>query len=285
MPTIATSQLPPPESWDEFENICADLFSLEWHDPNVVRHGRQGQAQHGVDIYGRSGRRRYEGVQCKRKSVWPPTALTKAEITKEVNKAKRFSPPLTRFTIATIANDDVALQALARTITARHEKKNLFSVHVLGWQELSRRIKSHDALIEKYYGYTGFSAVKRDIQDVPQRTADLLIDRLQSAGTELGAPLPPAIAAKAPIDAITPALSEALQRDFARQYKLVMQRSLFPELAKIDLFRQLALRAEEAKLAQFAPDLCRTIYLRASRSCAVRKDPSLPRAGAPLSRF
>lgn len=53
MPIIATSQLLPPESWEEFEDICADLFMLEWGDPAAVRHGRKGQRQHGVDIYGR----------------------------------------------------------------------------------------------------------------------------------------------------------------------------------------------------------------------------------------
>ena len=271
MPTIATSQLLPPESWEEFENICADLFSLEWGDPSVVRHGRHGQRQQGVDIYGRPAKGRYEGVQCKGKSVWPPTALTVNEVSKEVRKAKKFSPRLSKFIIATIANDDAALQAHARAISDRHEKRNFFSVHVFGWQELSRRIKSHDALIQKYFGYTGFSSIKKDIQDLPQRTAELILDDLRTTRVAPEAP-PPAVASEKPIDVLAPALADALQRDFARQYASAMQRSYFPELAKIDLFRQLANQAEESRLAVYAPDLCRTIYLRASRSCAVRKD-------------
>jgi hypothetical protein len=271
MPIIATSQLLPPESWEEFEDICADLFMLEWGDPAAVRHGRKGQRQHGVDIYGHPTTGGHEGVQCKGKSVWPPAPLTAAEITKEVNKAKKFSPPLTRFTLVTTANDDASLQAHARDITERHAKLKLFSVHVLGWQELTRRIKSHDTLIEKYYGYTGLSKVRAAIEDLPQRTAALVVDTLRT--TKL-APPPSSVpsATKQAVDALAPALADALRRDFARQYASALQRMFFPEIASVDLFRQLADRAEESNLARYAPDLCRSIYLRASRSCALRKD-------------
>ena len=46
-------QLRPPPSWDKFEEIRADLFSRIWDDPQVVRYGTRGQAQNGVDIYGK----------------------------------------------------------------------------------------------------------------------------------------------------------------------------------------------------------------------------------------
>src|SRR5262249_2693605 len=65
MVTPATSHLDPPKSWDELEDICADLFGREWQDNNTTRYGRQGQRQNGVDIYGRPGRKKYAGVQCK----------------------------------------------------------------------------------------------------------------------------------------------------------------------------------------------------------------------------
>lgn len=46
-------QLRPPPSWDKFEEICADLFSRIWKDDQLVRYGRAGQRQHGVDTDGR----------------------------------------------------------------------------------------------------------------------------------------------------------------------------------------------------------------------------------------
>lgn len=32
---------PPPRSWDQFEELCADVFQSSWGDPNLVRHGDQ----------------------------------------------------------------------------------------------------------------------------------------------------------------------------------------------------------------------------------------------------
>lgn len=58
----------PPKSWDHFEEICADIFQREWRDNALVRHGRAGQKQHGVDIVGRVGAVWPVGVQCKKKS-------------------------------------------------------------------------------------------------------------------------------------------------------------------------------------------------------------------------
>src|SRR5262245_29691914 len=99
MPTLPTSQLPPPNSWDEFEHMCADLFELEWGDRHTKRYGRQGQRQHGVDIYGSPGKDLNAGVQCKGKRASPlPTELTTAEVDEEVEKAKEFTPALTEFT-------------------------------------------------------------------------------------------------------------------------------------------------------------------------------------------
>jgi hypothetical protein len=83
-------QLRPPPSWDKFEEICADLFSRIWDDPEVVRYGTRGQTQNGVDIFGKNDGAP-SGVQCKGKRDWPPTKLTVSEIDEEVEKAKALS--------------------------------------------------------------------------------------------------------------------------------------------------------------------------------------------------
>lgn len=97
MPTIASSELPVPKSWDEFEDICADLFGLIWNDPNVVRYGRMGQRQHGVDIRGQLPGGGIAGVQCKRKRQWPVSELTTNDIDDEVSEALSFEPSLSKF--------------------------------------------------------------------------------------------------------------------------------------------------------------------------------------------
>ena len=206
MPTIASSQLPPPGNWDEFEGICADLFSLEWNDRQTIRHGRSGQRQQGVDIHGRPADGN-AGVQCKGKRRWPPVDLTVDEIDAQVEQALTFNPPLTEYIIATTANDDAALQKHARELTEAHTTKGLFSVQVLGWEELSRRIKSHDELIAKHYGYTSLSTVRKEIEALPTR----IVDRLR---VELSAQDAPAHTPGQAIDVIQPGVAEALERDF-----------------------------------------------------------------------
>jgi hypothetical protein len=50
--------------------------ALVWKDPGTERHGRQGQPQGGIDIYGRPDGKSYTGVQCKNKDIWPAKELT-----------------------------------------------------------------------------------------------------------------------------------------------------------------------------------------------------------------
>lgn len=53
MPLPIQSEYRPPKSWEEFEDLCADLYVLIWKDPETQKHGRQGQPQGGIDIYGK----------------------------------------------------------------------------------------------------------------------------------------------------------------------------------------------------------------------------------------
>lgn len=164
MPIVATSQLAPPKSWDEFEDLCADLFMMEWADLMLVRHGRQGQRQNGVDSYGRLKNGTFAGIQCKGKRQWPPNRITKNEMEREVAKATRFRPKLSEFVFATTQPDDQKLQRHARFLSERQKKLHLFSVHILGWDELVRRLTKWPDLVEKHYAYAGFSSVRDEIR-------------------------------------------------------------------------------------------------------------------------
>ena len=44
--------LPPPRDWQVFEDLCCKLWRRLWNDPNAQKHGRAGQKQHGVDVFG-----------------------------------------------------------------------------------------------------------------------------------------------------------------------------------------------------------------------------------------
>ena len=44
MSSLRNKQIPPPASWEEFEDMCCDLWRLLWDDRNAQKHGRKGQA-------------------------------------------------------------------------------------------------------------------------------------------------------------------------------------------------------------------------------------------------
>ena len=115
MPHIPQGELPVPNSSDEFEDIVWDVYSRRWKDPSAKRYGSSGQAQQGVDIYGRPAglAGKYVGVQCKR---YRDGKLTRAKVEEEIAKAEEFSPTLAEYIIATTEHRDAKLQEAVREI-------------------------------------------------------------------------------------------------------------------------------------------------------------------------
>lgn len=145
----------PPRSWEQFEELCADIFQSAWRDPSLVRHGRAGQRQNGVDIVGRNGALYPIGLQCKKRSKWPVSKLTTRQIDDEITAAKSFKPRLKAFYILTTAPDDATLLKHVRTVNEQHEKENLFEVVLLSWNEIVRRATLDPHVADKHFGPTG----------------------------------------------------------------------------------------------------------------------------------
>jgi hypothetical protein len=148
----------PPRSWEQFEELCADIFQSAWRDPALVRHGRAGQRQHGVDIVARNGALYPIGLQCKKRAQWPVTKLTKAQVDSEVAAALNFKPALKAFYILTTAPDDAKLLKHVRQINEQHEAAKLFEVILLGWNEIVRRATLDRNVADKHFGPAGGGA-------------------------------------------------------------------------------------------------------------------------------
>src|SRR5680860_1862841 len=280
MVTPSTALLPHPTDWDEFENMSADLFGQEWGDRDTTRYGRQGQCQNGVDVYGRPQANGYAGVQCKGRSKWPPQPLRTKDIDAEVAKAKKFRPALKEFTIVTTADDDQKLQDHARAITEQHEKEGLFSVHVVGWGEFSRRLTQHPHLVEKHYQFIALRTLREDISEVPAATAKRLVEELREIGVVPSSGQASVVPTDNGLAAV--ALAQAAERDLATRFAVAVKRSLFPETGRSDEFQPLAEALVEGQYAEVSSELRRRILLRAARSASVRKD--LQQAETFLSR-
>ena len=146
------AQILPPKYWQEFEDLCLDLYRSLWGDPTAQKNGRGGQPQHGTDIWGvPETSEGYHGVQCKGKDARFGSALSLTELRDEVEKAKAFKPALLHWTLVTTAAKDGPVEELARVISSEHRQRGLFEVKVLGWDDLCSLIADRPALIEKYY--------------------------------------------------------------------------------------------------------------------------------------
>lgn len=151
--SFSSSQIPPPSNWQQFENLCWDLWSEIWGDSNAQKNGRSGQNQYGVDISGNDQLSNGVvcGVQCKGKDNYLDKMLSIAELEQEVSKAKKYKPSLKFFIIATSGPKDQKVEARAREITEEHKVDGLFSVVVFGWADIVDRMERHKDLIERHY--------------------------------------------------------------------------------------------------------------------------------------
>ena len=139
LPGLDRLDLPPPKDWQAFERLCQALWRRLWKTSNIVAHGRSGQKQHGVDLYGTPlNQPGVHGIQCK-----CVDQLTEAQLIAEVEKAKGFQPALSELIIATTAASDTQLLALTRRITEEHAARGLFPVRLLGWGDICSLMADH----------------------------------------------------------------------------------------------------------------------------------------------
>lgn len=135
---IAQSQLKKPTCWQDFELLCKKLWGEIWDcSDSIKRNGRQGQNQHGVDVYAMpKGETAYYGIQCKGKDDYSDAQLTREEINVEIEKAKSFEPKLKKLIFATTANKDAKIEEYIRIKNIDNRAKGLFDVDIVSWEDI-----------------------------------------------------------------------------------------------------------------------------------------------------
>jgi tetratricopeptide (TPR) repeat protein len=181
MPLISAMQIPPPQNWQDFETLCFDLWKNIWKDQDTQKHGRQGQAQHGVDIYGRPNREgKWAGVQCKGKDNYSEKSLSESELITEVEKALKFKPTLSEFAIATTAPRDAKLQELARKVTADNLTRGLFSVAVYCWDDIKDRLAEFPDVISMHYPQLLSTETIKDIKEIKEGVINIQKEQIDN---------------------------------------------------------------------------------------------------------
>lgn len=135
---IAPTQLKKPSNWQDFEKLCKLLWGEIWDcSDSIKRHGRQGQSQHGVDVYAYVKKHKgYCGIQCKGKDEYTNAQLTEKEIDIEIENAKTFEPALSLLVFATTANKDATIEGYIRKKDVENRKLGLFKIDIASWEDI-----------------------------------------------------------------------------------------------------------------------------------------------------
>ena len=158
----SSTRIPKPKDWQEFERQI-EVLAQEWlGDPNAKGNGRQGQAQNGVDVFGKRGGVTHVGIQCKEKFE---KAVTEKELRAEVKKAQNFKPSLNEFVLATTAPRDATIQRIAREISENCS----FTVSVWGWEDIEQIVSEH-ARAQRAFDPTYSPIISEQIQTLRARS-------------------------------------------------------------------------------------------------------------------
>ncbi|WP_405077650.1 hypothetical protein [Pectobacterium versatile] len=147
LPTFGNMMIPPPNGWEEFESIVKSALELRWRTSNLTMHGRQGQKQNGVDIYGTDDLGRLVGIQCKLTTK----SISELLINEEISNAESFQPAISTLYIATTSPSDVNLQKYVRTLSIARVQEGKFSVGILFWNDIIQELTKDVNAVRRHY--------------------------------------------------------------------------------------------------------------------------------------
>lgn len=147
MPTYADMKIPPPKSWDEFEAIVCSAAKNRWKSADFTQHGRQGQRQDGVDVYGKDDKGRLVGLQCKNTC----SGVTSRTVDDEISKAESFRPQLEHLYIVTTMETDKTLQAFVRERSDLRKSAGKFEISILFWRDVWHDLTLEEGRLFQHY--------------------------------------------------------------------------------------------------------------------------------------
>jgi tetratricopeptide (TPR) repeat protein len=156
-----SNELVRPDTEDDFEAMCHQLYSHIWRDSTCVRVGRGGQAQFGVDILGNDGNRPV-GVQCKH---FNKKKFTLGVVTGDVDEADKAGLKIDLLIFATTAPSDSSVVRYVVELSETRRKQGKFAVSVHFWSDICGHIRMQPevgrAFIPNFPGGTVLS-IKED---------------------------------------------------------------------------------------------------------------------------
>lgn len=171
--STASTRIPKPKDWQEFERQIEILAQCVLGDPTAKGNGRTGQRQKGVDVFGWRPGKIAVGFQCKEHFEEP---VTEKELRDEVKKAEQFRPKLKEFILVTTADRDAKIQEVARLMT---EERDDFSVDVWSWEDIEGHVAKHPEAI-KAFDPTYSPLIVEELREYQDQGVNRIIAELQS---------------------------------------------------------------------------------------------------------
>lgn len=150
-----------PANWPDFETLSKKLWGEIWNCPDIRKNGRNGNNQHGVDVYGIPEKEtEYFGIQCKGKDEYTDKQLSQEEILNEIKKAKTFEPPLKKLYFATTAVKNADIEQFVRKKNVEHLKAGLFGIEIYAWEDIVDLIDENKQTHDWYLKNQNFKVKK-----------------------------------------------------------------------------------------------------------------------------
>lgn len=181
MPTLRMMNVPPPTDWDEFEEMTHNAFVIKWNSPNLQRHGRQGQAQQGVDIYGPDYLEQPVGIQCKKIDHQISIEMIKDEANKAENFVGENAATIRAFYMATTTPPDAILQREVRLLSKQRQNEGKFPIGIFFWPDIWRELVKNKEVFRLHYP----DLKLQDDEVVAENPPDLAILDIAYVGSRL----------------------------------------------------------------------------------------------------
>lgn len=139
-------KIPKLTGWNDFEDLCCEIWKNIWDDYNVQRVGRSGQRQNGVDIAFLSENGEMKVIQCKNVEK-----LTPKDIDDEIKKAQEFEPKICSLTFATSLDRDVKLTSHVLKKSQENFKKGLFEINIWFWEDICDELIKNRDLTKRFF--------------------------------------------------------------------------------------------------------------------------------------
>ncbi|STR27356.1 Putative Zn-dependent protease, contains TPR repeats [Janthinobacterium lividum] len=169
-----TKDLATPDTEDDFEAMCHQLYRQMWNDSTSMRVGRSGHRQFGVDVLAFDGRRTV-GIQCKH---YVKTKFTYGTVLDDVSKADAEGLVVGHLLFATTAPNNSEIVRTVFELSNSRRSQGKFTVSVDFWSDICGHIRMHPAIGRNFIpGYPGGA-----ILEIGETTAQTLaaVHRVES---------------------------------------------------------------------------------------------------------